>query len=109
MGMAADWLLVIKSTAQMCESEAKKHEAEFEEGFNLPPLDPADQVCHPKYIYSLLCTVMGNLQVGEAKEVVILIFELKICFLLLQNCPSKYYTDSKDCNDLKEFFKTCDI
>lgn len=70
MGTAAEWQPVIKSTAEICDSEAKKHEAEFEEGFNLPPVAPGDQVCHPKYVYSLLCSLMGNFQVGAVEEVI---------------------------------------
>lgn len=57
MGMAEDWEAVIKTTARMCSTIVRKQADRFEKGFLLPPVDPRDMVCHPKYLYVHLCTV----------------------------------------------------
>lgn len=56
MGMLEDWTPVIKAAAKTCAEEATKQAARFEEGFKLAPVDPNDQVCHPKYVFALVCT-----------------------------------------------------
>lgn len=66
MKMEADWEPVIRATAESCEAEGKKRADDFEEGFKVAPVDPNDQVCHPKFVFTLLCTVMGNLQVRNS-------------------------------------------
>lgn len=71
--------------AKVCSAEGKKHMEEHEAGFKLPPLDPADKVCHPKYGFALMCSV---------KE-------------LISNCPS--IKDTPECKELQEFSRTCEL
>lgn len=72
MGMEAEWTPVIKATAEMCAGEATRQAADFEKGFQLAPVEPSDLVCHPKYVFLLVCTMMSNLWVrtisGECFE-----------------------------------------
>lgn len=86
-GMAAEWTPVIRSMSEVCRVEVEKRKAEFEEGAKLPPLDASDQVCHPKYGFVLLCTMRH----------------------LLSNCPAKFFKDTAECKQLKEFTNTCEL
>lgn len=87
LGLAAEWSPVIKGAAEVCKAEAKKHAEDFEAGFKLPPLDPTDEVCHPKYGFALLCSL---------KE-------------MISNCPAKFFKDTPECKQLQEFSKTCEL
>lgn len=55
MGMP-EWTPVIQAAGKTCADEAAKQASRFEEGFKLPPVDPNDKVCHPKYVFALVCT-----------------------------------------------------
>lgn len=56
MGMKDDWEPVIKAAAKTCADEMTKQADRLEEGAKLAPVDPKDTVCHPKYVFSLMCT-----------------------------------------------------
>lgn len=62
-GITGEWLEVFKPMAEKCFVEGKKRMDEFEEGFKLPPLDPADPVCHPKYQFGIMCTMKEMISV----------------------------------------------
>lgn len=65
MGMDADWEPVIRAAAKMCADEGLKQASRFEEGFKLAPVDPNDTVCHPKFVFSLVCTTMQYVMVRK--------------------------------------------
>lgn len=65
MGMDVDWEPVIRAAAKMCADEGLKQASRFEEGFKLAPVDPNDTVCHPKFVFSLVCTTMQYVMVRE--------------------------------------------
>lgn len=56
MNLYDDWKDVITATAKTCADEAEKLADRFEQGLKLEPIDPNDQICHPKYVFSLICT-----------------------------------------------------
>lgn len=65
LNIAEDWEPVIRATAKKCVDEAAKLADRFEEGFKLAPVDANDQVCHPKYVYALVCTTKEYIMVGD--------------------------------------------
>lgn len=63
-GIAAEWSPIIKDMTKYCFDEGTKRMPELEAGFKLPPLDPADQVCHPKYAFGMMCSLKKMLAVS---------------------------------------------
>lgn len=86
-GLPEEWVPAIKSMADFCFAEGKKRMDDLEAGFKLPPLDPKDEVCHPKFGFALVCS---------AKE-------------MLRHCPEKFFKPTPECKALQEHTKTCDL
>ncbi|XP_059615552.1 general odorant-binding protein 66-like [Phlebotomus argentipes] len=89
--MAADgmpeWDPVIEAGIPECAAMVKSLEGEFEKAAKLPPLDPADPICHAGPGFMFFCTVKT----------------------LFQSCPAKYYKASPQCDALKKYADTCPL
>lgn len=64
-GVAPEWIAIIKATAEECKEEAMNHAEDFEAALKLPPLDPADKVCHPKFGFALMCSMKNMMAVSS--------------------------------------------
>ena len=68
MKMGEDWAPIIKAAGKLCADEAAKQATRLEEGAKLPPVDPKDTVCHPKYVFALACTTKEYVLVSDQRE-----------------------------------------
>lgn len=65
MGMLNDWEPIIKGASKMCVAEAMKHAQRHEEGFKLGTVGANDMLCHPKYVFMLVCHIKEYVMVGD--------------------------------------------
>lgn len=86
-GVDSEWMEIFKGIDGACRPEGEKRKAEFEAGFKLAPLDPADEVCHPKYGFAMMCGVKH----------------------MINNCPAKFFKDTPECRQLQDFSKSCEL
>lgn len=85
-GDVHEWEAVVDQTAEKCLAELDTKTEEFEKIMSLPPLNPDDRKCHPKYGYLMGCFM---------KE-------------LYQNCPeSVFKSDNPECEELKGYLNDC--
>ncbi|XP_059613763.1 general odorant-binding protein 66-like [Phlebotomus argentipes] len=83
---AADWEPVLEKMAEKCLAEAESKTDEFEKIMSMPPLNPDDRVCNPKFGFLMGCFM---------KE-------------LYQNCPEKIFQkDKPECVELKAYMADC--
>ncbi|XP_055690564.1 general odorant-binding protein 66-like [Lutzomyia longipalpis] len=85
-GDVSEWEEIVGKATEKCIGEAEAKTDEFEKIMLLPPLNPDDRVCNPKFGFMMECIM---------KE-------------LYLNCPEKIFQkDKPECEELKTYMGEC--
>lgn len=67
-GMSEEWKATMRKSVETCHTIGMGLKPMFQAGYELPPLEPNDMVCHPKYQFGMVCGIKELINVRGTRD-----------------------------------------